>query len=59
MVFRLWRALIEIVIFGRFQPKERREAEVEAGLREMQAATRAEPGCLELHLYRSVTNTRL
>ncbi|HEV2546220.1 MAG TPA: antibiotic biosynthesis monooxygenase [Stellaceae bacterium] len=47
------------MIFGRFQPKERREAEVEAGLREMQAATRAEPGCLELHLYRSVTNTRL
>ena len=45
---------MEIVIFGRFQAKPGREAEVEAALREVQAPTRAEPGCLKIHLYRSV-----
>lgn len=44
---------MEIVIFGRFRAKEGCEAEVEAALCEVQAPTRAEPGCLELHLYRS------
>ena len=47
------------MIFGRFQAKEGHEAEVEAALREVQEPTRAEPGCLELHLYRSVKDLRL
>jgi quinol monooxygenase YgiN len=50
---------MEIVIFRRFQAKVGREAEVEAALREVQAPTRAEPGCLELHLYRSLKDPRL
>jgi quinol monooxygenase YgiN len=50
---------MEIVIFGRFRANEGREAEVEAVLRAVQAPTRAEPGCLELHLYRSVKDPRL
>jgi quinol monooxygenase YgiN len=50
---------MEIVIFGRFQAKAGREAEMEDALRAVQAPTRAEPGCLELHLYRSVKDPRL
>ena len=50
---------MEIVIFGRFQAKPGCEAEVAAALREVQAPTRAEPGCLEIHLYRSVKDSRL
>ena len=45
---------MEIVIFGRFHAQQGREAEVAAALREVQVPTRAEPGCLEIHLYRSV-----
>jgi len=50
---------MEIVIFGRFHAKEGCEAEVESALREVQPPTRAEPGCLELHLYRSIKDQRL
>lgn len=45
---------MEIVIFGRFHAKPGRDAAVEAALRQVQVPTRAEPGCLEIHLYRSI-----
>ena len=50
---------MEIVIFGRFQAKEGREAEAAAALREVRAPTGAESGCLELHLYRSLQDPPL
>jgi quinol monooxygenase YgiN len=50
---------MEIVIFGRFHARDGHEAEVEAALRDVREPTRAEPGCLELHLYRSVRDPRL
>ena len=50
---------MDVVIFARFRAKEGAEAAVETALREVQAPTRAEPGCIAIQLYRSVRDPRL
>jgi quinol monooxygenase YgiN len=50
---------MEMFIFGRFQARPGRAAEVEAALREVAAPTRAEPGCLAFGLFRSLRDPAL
>jgi quinol monooxygenase YgiN len=50
---------LELTIFARFHAIEGREGEAEAALREVLPSSRAEPGCLTIHAYRSVRDPRL
>ncbi|MDE1937910.1 MAG: antibiotic biosynthesis monooxygenase [Alphaproteobacteria bacterium] len=50
---------MELFIFARFHARPGCEAAVEAALREVLAPTRGEPGCLGIHLFRSVRDARL
>lgn len=50
---------MELYIFGRFLVRVGEESVFEGALREVVIATRAEPGCLEVHGYRAVRNARL
>lgn len=50
---------MELYIFGRFEVRAGDESAFEAALREVMAATRAEPGCLEAYGYRSIRKAGL
>lgn len=50
---------MELYIFGRFLVRAGEENAFESALGEVVAATRAEAGCLEVHGYRAVRNSRL
>ncbi len=45
---------MEIFIFARFQARPGAETEVEAALREVVPPSRAEAGCVSLHVFRSI-----
>ena len=50
---------MKISIFARLHAFAGREGDVERAAREFIAATREEPGCLDIHLYRSTQDKRL
>lgn len=50
---------MEIYIFGRFHAREGREAAVAEAMLEVIGPTRQEPGCLEIHDFRSIRDPRL
>ncbi|HET6156896.1 MAG TPA: antibiotic biosynthesis monooxygenase [Dongiaceae bacterium] len=50
---------MEIFIFARFHAREGQQAALAAALRAQVGPVRAEPGCLEMGVYRSVRNPRL
>jgi quinol monooxygenase YgiN len=50
---------MELFIFARFRAKEGQEGAVAMELRATAAATRPEPGCLAMALFRSVRDPRL
>lgn len=45
---------MDMYIFARFHARPARESEVEAAIRAVIAPTRDEPGCLEIHGFRSI-----
>jgi len=45
---------MELYIFARFEPRPGKRSELLAAFREVLGPTRAEPGCLGIHLYESV-----
>ena len=49
----------ELFIFGRFHARAGEEAAVEQAIREVVGPTRAEPGCLGIHGFRSTREPRL
>ncbi len=50
---------MQLFIFARFHAREGEEAAAVAAMREVGAATRAEPGCLAVHYHRSLRDPRL
>jgi len=50
---------MEIFIFARFHARAGEEGNVEAAIREIAGPTRAEPGCLDYHVFRSTRDPRL
>ena len=50
---------MELFIFARFHAREGEEASVAAALRDVTGPSRAEPGCLTIGAYRSVSDPRL
>jgi quinol monooxygenase YgiN len=50
---------MEIFIFARFQTRSRAETEVEAALREVVPPSRAEGGCMSLHVFRSIRDSQV
>jgi quinol monooxygenase YgiN len=50
---------MELFIFARFHARPGCEAAVEAVIREVLPPTRDEPGCLSIHLFRSVRDASL
>jgi quinol monooxygenase YgiN len=50
---------MELYIFGRFHARAGHEGAVADVLHEVLAPSRAEPGCLSIHAYRSVRDPRL
>jgi len=50
---------VELFIFGRFHAREGQESVVEEGVREVVALTRVEPGCINIHGFRSLRDPRL
>jgi quinol monooxygenase YgiN len=50
---------MEMFIFARFQARPGAETEVEAALREVVPPSRAEAGCLSLHVFRSIRDPQL
>lgn len=50
---------MEMHIIARFHAREGEEDAVEAALREVAGPSREEPGCLDLHVFRSTRNRRL
>ncbi len=50
---------MEIFIFARFQARSGAETEVEAALREVVPPSRAEDGCLSLHVFRSIRDPQV
>jgi len=50
---------MELFIFGRFHALPDREAALEAAIREVLAPSRDESGCLGIHAFRSVRDSRL
>jgi len=50
---------MELYIFGRFHARAGHEDAVAGVLHEVLAPSRAEPGCLDIHAYRSVRDSRL
>jgi len=50
---------MELYLFGRFHVRLGKEGSFEEALREVVVPTRAEPGCLEIHGYRSKRDARL
>jgi quinol monooxygenase YgiN len=49
----------KLYLFARFNARAGREAAVEAAIREVIAATREETGCLAIHFFRSIGDSRL
>jgi quinol monooxygenase YgiN len=50
---------MELFIFARFRAKPGNEAAVEAALREVVPSSRAEPGCVSIHSFRSTRDRQL
>ncbi len=50
---------MEIFIFARFQARPGAETEVEAALREVVPPSRAEAGCVSLHVFRSIRDSQV
>ena len=50
---------MELFIFARFHARPGDENGVEKALRDVIAPTRKEPGCLSIHAFRSVRDSRL
>ena len=50
---------MELFIFGRFHARAGEEAALAQALDEVLGPTRAEPGCLSIHTFRSIRNPRL
>jgi quinol monooxygenase YgiN len=50
---------MEIFIFARFHARPGSEPEVEAALREVAPPSRGEAGCLSLHVFRSIRDSRV
>jgi len=50
---------VELYIFARFHAREGQEAAVAAAIRDTIGFTRAEPGCLDIHAFRSTRDPRL
>ena len=50
---------MELFIFARFHARPGREDAVAEALREVAAPTREEPGCLEIHAFRSTRDPAL
>ena len=50
---------MELFIFGKFHAREGCEDALGEAMRKVVLATREEPGCLEVHGYRSVRDPRL
>jgi quinol monooxygenase YgiN len=50
---------VEQFVFVRLHARDGEEKAVEEALREVTGPSRAEPGCLSFHLYRSVRDPRL
>jgi quinol monooxygenase YgiN len=50
---------VERYSFVKLHAREGEEAVVEAALREVMAASREEPGCLDFHIFRSMRDPRL
>ncbi|MFZ1135987.1 MAG: putative quinol monooxygenase [Candidatus Korobacteraceae bacterium] len=50
---------MEIFIFARFQARSGAETEVEAALREVVPPSRAEAGCMSLHVFRSIRDSQV
>ena len=50
---------MDLFIIARFHARPSRESEVEAAIREVSEPTRAEPGCLSYHVYRSTRDAAL
>ena len=50
---------MEIFIFARFQARSGAEPEVEAALREVVPPSRAEAGCMSLHVFRSIRDSQV
>jgi len=50
---------MELTIFARLYALEGQEQAVIAAMRRIAGPTREEPGCLELHYYRSIQDPRL
>ncbi len=50
---------MEIFIFARFQARPGSETEVEAALREVVPPSRAEAGCVSLHVFRSIRDSQV
>ena len=50
---------MELAIFARFHTREGNEFTIAIALQEQVAAVRSEPGCLEIHAFRSILDSRL
>jgi quinol monooxygenase YgiN len=50
---------MELYIFARFHARAGEEDAVEQAIREISGPTRAEPGCLDYHVFRSTRDPRL
>ena len=50
---------MELFIFARFHARPGQEAGVETALRKVISPTRQERGCLSIHTFRSIRDTRL
>ena len=50
---------MELFIFARFRARAGHEAAVEEALREVVPPSRAEPGCVSIHAFRSIRDRQL
>jgi quinol monooxygenase YgiN len=50
---------MELFIFARFHARPGQETGVETALRKVIAPTRQEPGCVSIHVFRSIRDSRL
>jgi quinol monooxygenase YgiN len=54
-----WEWIVEQFVFVKLHAREGNETAVEQALREVMGPSRAEPGCLDFHLFRSMRDPRL
>lgn len=50
---------MELYIFGRFRARPENETAVAEAINDVLVSTRAEAGCLNIHAFRSIRDTRL